>query len=84
MPYEINEEKNKECKLNKNNNKDNISEENKIESNQELKDNKDSIKNLLIDQIFYQKYSASNYKIINEIEIDPYGNYLYCCISFYL
>ena len=85
-------EKDKECNSNKSNKKDDISEEeiynDLLETNKELKDNKDSIKKLLIEQIFYQKYASSNYEIptilFNEIEIEPYGNCLYCCISFYL
>ena len=47
----------------------------------------DGIKNLLIEQIFYQKYTAKNYEIssefLKEIKVSPYSNCLYCCISLY-
>ena len=42
---------------------------------------------MLIEQIFYQKYTAKNYEIssefFKEIKVSPYGNCLYCCISLY-
>ena len=51
------------------------------------KSNHGGLKELLIDQIFYQKYSAKNYEIpkeiFTEINIVPCGNCFYCCLSFF-
>ena len=47
-----------------------------------------SLKELLIDEIFYIKFTAKNHEIPNnvfeEMQIEPYDNCFYCFISFYL
>ena len=49
---------------------------------------KSELKYLFIEQIFMQKYSASNYEIpetlFNLIEIPAFGNCFYMCISYFL
>ena len=50
--------------------------------------NKEELKKLFLEEIFYQKNIADNYEIplkfFKEVEMPPYGNCLYCCISYFL
>ena len=49
---------------------------------------KKELKSSIIEQTLYQKYSAANYEIpdnlFNLTKNDTYGNCIYCCISYYL
>lgn len=46
---------------------------------------KDNLKQLILEQCYYIKYTAVNYEINKDffdlIEIEPFCNYFYCCIS---
>ena len=67
---------------------DNISNEDK---NDELlynnENNKEELKQIFLNEIFYQKYSAKNYEInkkyFKEIDIPKDGNCFFRCISYY-
>jgi len=67
------------------NSNDNMKKSNNTNKKKDIKDN---LKQLILDQCFYIKYTAVNYEINKEffdlIEIESYGNCFYCCISFYL
>ena len=58
--------------------------------NEIIQDNveKENLKKLFLEEIFLQKNTAINYEVsnnfFNEIDIEPFGNCFYCCISYYL
>ena len=67
---------------------DNEDNNNIYNDNQENMDITEKLKSLLIEQVFYQKYTAKNYEIspilFEEIIIPSEGNCFYSCISQYL
>lgn len=58
-----------------------VSADNNINRKNAIKDN---LKQLLLDQCFYIKYTAFNYEVNKDffdlIEMEPFGNCFYCCI----
>ena len=57
-------------------------------ANQNNENNKEELKKLFLEEIFYQKNTAANYEIpyeyFKEISMPPLGNCFYCCISYFL
>lgn len=58
------------------------------ELEEEIVNINEGIKNILIEQIFYQKYKSKNYEIdcgfFIEAKVSAFGNCLYCCVSLHL
>ena len=85
------EQKNKNIKINNFNNKllnDDLNSEQDIFSKSNNDNNKEDLKKIFLDEIFNQKIIAKNYEIskeyFKEIEMPPYGNCFYCCLSYFL
>jgi len=86
LNFDINSENSHDVNFKQNkiisDNNDEVNNNNEEKSNEYKK-----LKELLIEQVFFSKNTAKNYEIpfnlFKEIEIDRYGNCLYCCISFY-
>ena len=85
------EQKNKNIKINNFNNNllnDDLNSEQDIFSKSNNDNNKEDLKKIFLDEIFNQKIIAKNYEIskeyFKEIEMPPYGNCFYCCLSYFL
>ena len=76
---------NNNIKQNNNNTNDILRNYNNINKKTDIKDN---LKQLILEQCYYIKYTEVNYEINKDffdlIEIEPFGNCFYCCISYYL